>query len=150
MRETLNSWYGGWGAALPAAPTSLCSYFCFYFEQFGLVASLPSCWVFIVRKIIGNICTDVLVLQLIPGTFTQGTAPAPLPTPSLSASQRNQPEGEEPTALGLRQEAQAEPGSRRTKMPQACQRQTSSRTGDVVPMLQGLEDKGRFHRTGPS
>lgn len=62
---------------LPAAPTSLCSNFSFYFEQFGLVASLPSCWVFIVRKIIGNICTDVLALQLVTGTFTQGTLPAP-------------------------------------------------------------------------
>lgn len=57
--------------------TSLCSNFSFYFKQFGLVASLPSCWVFIVRKIIGNICTDVPALQLITGTFTQGTAPAP-------------------------------------------------------------------------
>lgn len=66
--------------ALPVAPTSLCSSFHFYFKQFRLVASLPSCWVFIVRKIIGNICTDVLALQLIKGTFTQGT----LPTPSLS------------------------------------------------------------------
>lgn len=111
----------GWGeAALLAALTSLCSNFSFYFKQFGLVASLPSCWVFIVRKIIGNICTDVLALQLITGTFTQGTAPAP--APSLSASQRNQP-----TALGLGQEAKAELGSRRTEVPQACQRQDSSR-----------------------
>lgn len=62
--------------ALPVALTSLCSNFSFYFKQFGLVASLPSCWVFIVRKIIGNIFTDVLALQLIKGTFTQGTPPA--------------------------------------------------------------------------
>lgn len=109
------------GAALLAASTSLCSNFSFYFKQFGLVASLPSCWVFIVRKIIGNICTDVLAPQLITGTFTQGTAPAP----SLSASQRNQP-----TALGLGQEAQAELGSRRIEVPQACQRQVSSRVGE--------------------
>lgn len=65
--------------SLPAAPTSLRSNFTFYFKQFGLVASLPSCWVFIVRKIIGNICTDVLALQLVTGTFTQGTLPAPPP-----------------------------------------------------------------------
>lgn len=65
------------GPALPAGPASLCSNFGFYFKQFGLVASLPSCWVFIVRKIIGNSCTDVLALQLITGTFTQGTLPAP-------------------------------------------------------------------------
>lgn len=76
---------------------------------------------FIVKKIIGNICTDVLAPQLITGTFTQGTAPAP----SLSASQRNQP-----TALGLGQEAQAELGTRRTEVPQACQRQVSSRVGE--------------------
>lgn len=68
-----------WGRApsLPAAPTSLCSNFAFYFKQFGWVASLPSCWVFIVRKIIGNICTDVPAWQLTTGTFTQGTLPAP-------------------------------------------------------------------------
>lgn len=114
---------GGGGAALLAVLTSLCSNFSFYFKQFGLVASLPSCWVFIVRKIIGNICTDVLAPKLITGTFTQGTARAP--APSLSASQRNQP-----TALGLGQEAQAELGSRRTEVPQACQRQVSSRVGE--------------------
>jgi hypothetical protein len=68
---------GGGGGA--SRQTSLCSNFGFYFKQFGLVASLPSCWVFIVRKIIGNICTDVPALQLITGTFTQGTAPAPAP-----------------------------------------------------------------------
>lgn len=72
---------------LPAVPTSLRSNFGFYFKQFGLVASLPSCWVFIVGKIIGDICTDVLVLQLITGTYAQGT----LPAPSSSASLRNQP-----------------------------------------------------------
>lgn len=77
------------------------------------------------RKIIGNICTDVLAPQLITGTFTQGTAPAPAPAPSLSASQRNQP-----TALGLRQEAEAELRNRRTAVPQACQRQVSSRVGE--------------------
>lgn len=63
-------WCGG-------APTSLCSNCGFYFKQFGLVASWPSCWVFIVREIIGNICTDVLALQLVTGTFAQGTLPAP-------------------------------------------------------------------------
>lgn len=68
--------------SLLAAPTSLRSNFTFYFKQFGLVASLPSCWVFIVRKIIGNICTDVLALQLVTGTFTQGTFPAPPPLPA--------------------------------------------------------------------
>lgn len=74
--------------SLPAALTSLCSNFGFYFRQFELFASLPSCWVFIVTKIIGNICTDVPALQLIVGTYTQGT----LPAPSFSASLRNQPE----------------------------------------------------------
>lgn len=86
---------GGWGnlaawcraLALLVAPTSLCSNFRFYFKQFGLVASLPSCWVFIVRKIIGNICTDVLARQLIKGTFTQGALPAPsLSLPARGAS----------------------------------------------------------------
>lgn len=71
--ETPGPWYRA--PVLPAALTSLCSNFGFYFKQFGLVASLPSCWVFIVRKIIGNICTDVLALQLVTGTYTQGTLP---------------------------------------------------------------------------
>jgi hypothetical protein len=75
LGETLDPWCRA--PALLAAPTSLCSNFGFYFKQFGLVASLPSCWVFIVGKIIGNICTDVLALQLITGTFTQGALPAP-------------------------------------------------------------------------
>lgn len=65
------------GPVLLAAPTSLCSNFSFYFKQFGLVASLSSCWVFIVRKIIGNICTDVLALKCITDTFAQGTLLAP-------------------------------------------------------------------------
>lgn len=72
--ENPDSWFRA--PALLVAPASLCSNFSFYFKQFGLVASLPSCWVFIVRKIIGNICTDVLARQLIKGTFTQGTLPA--------------------------------------------------------------------------
>lgn len=72
--ESPDSWFRA--LTLLVAPTSLCSNFGFYFKQFGLVASLPSCWVFIVRKIIGNICTDVLAWQLIKGTFTQGTLPA--------------------------------------------------------------------------
>lgn len=57
-RETPDSWCRA--PSLPAAPTSPCGNFAFYFKQFGLAASLPSCWVFIVRKVIGNICTDVL------------------------------------------------------------------------------------------
>lgn len=131
------SWWGetpdSWGRApsLPAAPTSLCSNFAFYFKQFGSVASLPSCWVFIVRKIIGNICTDVPAWQFTTGTFTLGTLPAPsLPLAVRGASLKGGITASSPCS----QKPQAELGSRKPKMPQAHPEAGLSRPGKGPPL----------------